>query len=267
MIEYFLPLNFGGLGDKFMLMSSFLTHRHRYKKESKLILIDLPYENKSPFEIQPKMFESIVDFFHFEKPSFDMDYEIVDYKNFTYDDDVFDFFKINEETHGFLDIYLNLFKFGHYWPIRFSRKKVYDFCWMLYIEKRLGQYLPEKVLYEKDLQLLKNMLMNPICKNIKSIRLEDFNFARNVQIIASSNFIFSCEGMWTHLSRAMKIPTIAYTKNEDFILHMNQQGHFASSHFRNCCKKVVDNLFIDNYSHRELHAIRNELLSNKREEL
>lgn len=235
MIEYFFPLKFGGLGDKFMMMSCFLTHRNRYKKESKLILIDSRHE-ESPFQIQPQMFKSIVDFFHFERPSFDMDYEIV-----THDDETLNIWQINDEIYGFKNIIKNLLEHGSYWPIKFSRKKTYDFCWMFYIADKFSDYLPEKILYEDDLKLFKDRLSHPFYDNLKYIRLEDFNFARNVEILASSDFLISCEGMWTHLSRAMKIPTIAYTNNEDFLRNINDQGHFASPHFVNCVTKLLRN--------------------------
>ena len=63
---------------------------------------------------------------------------------------------------------------------------------------------------------------------IKGERLEDYNFARNVEILAESEFIVASEGMWTHLSRAMKIPTIAYTIIPEWNDEINSQGHFCS---------------------------------------
>ena len=63
---------------------------------------------------------------------------------------------------------------------------------------------------------------------IKGERLEDRNFAKNVQILSESKFIVASEGMWTHLSRAMKIPTIAYTNIPEWNDEINSQGHFCS---------------------------------------
>ena len=46
--------------------------------------------------------------------------------------------------------------------------------------------------------------------------------------------------MWTHLSRAMKIPTIAFSRNSDWIREINQQGHFCSSDFEECLFEVME---------------------------
>ena len=46
--------------------------------------------------------------------------------------------------------------------------------------------------------------------------------------------------MWTHLSRAMKVPTIAYTTIPEWNREINQQGHFCSSNFEECLFEVME---------------------------
>ena len=74
--------------------------------------------------------------------------------------------------------------------------------------------------------------------------LEDFNYSRNVELLQMSNFIFATEGMWTHLSRAMKVNTVAQTTNASINKEINNQGHFSSPRFDKCLTKV-ENLCID----------------------
>ena len=67
--------------------------------------------------------------------------------------------------------------------------------------------------------------------NLTFVRLEDVNYERNVELLSRSHFLISSEGMWTHLSRAMKIDTIAFTILEEFKNEFNNQGHFCSDNF------------------------------------
>ena len=46
--------------------------------------------------------------------------------------------------------------------------------------------------------------------------------------------------MWTHLSRAMKVDTIAYSRNKTFIEEFNKQGHFCSGSFEECLIKLKE---------------------------
>ena len=70
--------------------------------------------------------------------------------------------------------------------------------------------------------------------NLKFQRLEDSNFSKNVELLSQSHLLISSEGMWTHLSRAMKIDTIAFTDLTEFINEFNIQGHFSSGNFDDC---------------------------------
>ena len=68
--------------------------------------------------------------------------------------------------------------------------------------------------------------------------LENLDYARNVEILQMSNFIFATEGMWTHLSRAMNVYTIAHTTNLTINKEINSQGHSSSPRFDKCLEKA-----------------------------
>ena len=80
---------------------------------------------------------------------------------------------------------------------------------------------------------------------INFIPLEDFNYTKNVEILSKSHFIFATEGMWTHLSRAMNIHTVAHVvhtephgKEIQINKQMNNQGHYSSFSFDECLEKM-----------------------------
>ena len=70
--------------------------------------------------------------------------------------------------------------------------------------------------------------------------LENQNYAKNVELLSRSYLLISSEGMWTHLSRAMKVDTIAYSRNKTFIEEFNKQGHFCSGSFEECLIKLKE---------------------------
>ena len=238
MNRYYFPLKYGGLGDKFCMFSVIL--RHRLLNEDESILYLMTRNGDSSIPIGDDGFKSVIDFFHFVEPDFHMKSEVIHPQahglNEAYD--------INFKTNiGFKELNMELQRDGNYWPINFTRKIKNKFCYMLYEFE--GNHMDPIRNYQNDNWNKTKWfcLQNDKCFStgdmekfytlceylpIKGERLEDYNFARNVEILAESKFIVASEGMWTHLSRAMKIPTIAYTTVPEWNEEINSQGHFCS---------------------------------------
>ena len=231
MNNYYFPLLCGGLGDKFMILSDILTHYEKFNDKSMLHLITNKYHHS--FVVNVLNVNSLIDFFHFKRPNFDLPISfLVDDKM----DDLNIIHKLNAKNDKFVDVQIDRLENGNYWPIDFVRECDDDFCWMLYIEGEKN-IMPEKRLTKKDYEKFNFMIKT---KKLNGYKLFDFNFSENVKILAKSKFLFACEGMWTHLSRAMKIPTIAFSRNPDWIREINQQGHFCSSDFEECLFEVME---------------------------
>ena len=218
--KYYFPLVYGGLGDKFCIFSSILKHRSLYEDNSILHLVTNT-DNESFIPLGKNAFKSIVDFFHFRSPNFNIKTQIITKDRESWQDMVDNNFK---ENRNFDKINNNLLTLGEYWPIDFVRNKQNKFCYMLYESKWFSSQ-NDKYFSSSDMKKFYTL-----CEYlpIKGERLEDYNFARNVEILAESEFIVASEGMWTHLSRAMKIPTIAYTIIPEWNDEINSQGHFCS---------------------------------------
>ena len=218
--KYYFPLVYGGLGDKFCIFSSILKHRSLYENNSILYLVTNS-NNESFIPLGKNAFKSIVDFFHFRSPNFNIKTQIITKDRESWQDMIDNNFK---ENRNFDKINNNLLTLGEYWPIDFVRNKQNKFCYMLYESKWFSSQ-NDKYFSSSDMKKFYTL-----CEYlpIKGERLEDYNFARNVEILAESEFIVASEGMWTHLSRAMKIPTIAYTIIPEWNDEINSQGHFCS---------------------------------------
>lgn len=236
--KYYFPLVYGGLGDKFCIFSSILKHRSLYEDNSILHLVTNT-DNESFIPLGKNAFKSIVDFFHFRSPNFNIKTQIITKDRESWQDMIDNNFK---ENRNFDKINNNLLTLGEYWPIDFVRNKQNKFCWMLYeFEKEEHMdTLSKEMQMEKcvtEVDLAKFFIM---CEHlpIKNQKLENFNFAKNVKILSESKFILASEGMWTHLSRAMKIPTIAYSRIKEWIEEINEQGHFCSPVFEECLFEV-----------------------------
>lgn len=229
--KYYFPLVYGGLGDKFCIFSSILKHRSLYEDNSILHLVTNT-DNESFIPLGKNAFKSIVDFFHFRSPNFNIKTQIITKDRESWQDMVDNNFK---ENRNFDKINNNLLTLGEYWPIDFVRNKQNKFCYMLYESKWFSSQ-NDKYFSSSDMKKFYTL-----CEYlpIKGERLEDYNFARNVEILAESEFIVASEGMWTHLSRAMKIPTIAYSKTQEWIDEINSQGHFCSQNIEEVFFEVL----------------------------
>lgn len=242
MNRYYFPLKYGGLGDKFCLFSVILTHRSLNEDESILYLMTRNGDSAIPIHNRRDGFQSLIDFFHFVQPDFHMKSDIIVPSEHGLNDAYDINFKANP---GFSELNMKLMNKGDYWPINFERSNEYrnKFCFMLY-ELDHNHMDPKVNLGNDNWNRLKWWsLQNEKCFSkkdmdkfyslceflpIRGVRLEDLNFARNVQILAESKFIVASEGMWTHLSRAMNIPTIAYSTVREWNDEINGQGHFCS---------------------------------------
>ena len=228
MNRYYFPLKIGGLGDKFMILSDILRHRQQSDNDSILYLVtDKTHDS---FIDGISSLHDIINFFHFKQPNFDIPI------SFSVDD----FLKnlntihyLNNKLENFTKIQHEKLEKGKYWPINFIKKEENIFCWMLYTKNSSS----EKQITKSDYAKFKYFIDK---ESFNNQMLEYFNFSKNVKILAKSKFIFACEGMWTHLSRAMNIPTIAFSRNKDWIREINQQGHFCSSDFEECLFEVRD---------------------------
>ena len=76
--------------------------------------------------------------------------------------------------------------------------------------------------------------------NYENEPLKKFNYSKNIKILSESKILLASEGVWTHVSRAMNVFTIAYSLNEDWIREINDQGHFCSSDFEECLFKLSE---------------------------
>ena len=220
--RYYFPLKLGGLGDKFMILSDILLHNHNYRTNSKMYLVT--DENCHSFIDNVKNLYSLTDFFNFKRPDFDIPIShltdnSLDNLNMIHD--------LNNKIKNFTKIQHEKLEKGKYWPINFIKKEENVFCWMLYTESSM----PEKQITKNDYDKFKYLNNR---ESFYNQELEHYNFSQNVKILSKSKFLFACEGMWTHLSRAMNIPTIAFSRNEDWIREINQQGQFCSSDFEEC---------------------------------
>ena len=228
MNRYYFPLKIGRLGDKFMILSDILRHRQQSDNDSILYLVT--NKTHDSFIDGISSLHDITNFFHFKRPNFTIS------TSFSVDDSLNDLdiiHYLNNKLENFTKIQHEKLEKGKYWPINFIKKEENIFCWMLYTKGSM----PEKQITKNDYDKFKYLINREIFYNQE---LEHYNFSQNVKILSKSKFIFACEGMWTHLSRAMNIPTIAFSRNKDWIREINQQGHFCSSDFEECLFEVRD---------------------------
>ncbi len=222
-------------------------------------------------------FNDVMDFFHFERPqekiiSYVIDDELPPHptfiptkprslrKNVTGQSLLYH--EYNMRYHEYKKRNYLLYNYAQYWPIKFDKTVKKNFITFTFyvdefadIEKwiklesepkkdfsDLHKHITPKE--EKKFNQLKNFLSHELHHSsnypVKFVRLEDVNFKRNVELLSKSLFLISSEGMWTHLSRAMKVDTIAYSRNKTFIEEFNKQGHFCSGSFEECLIKLKE---------------------------
>ena len=109
---------------------------------------------------------------------------------------------------------------------------------MLYDENNHRVQAKDKFITKKERRKFYDLM--ELFPEINFILLEDFNYAKNVEILSESRFIFTTEGMWSHLSRAMNVYTIAHTVNIQINDTINEQGHFSTPIFDKCLTKLEE---------------------------
>jgi len=247
-LRFVFPVNQPGLGDRFVMTSNILSTINHHR--DKHCVVDI-FLKTHPSTLQEQYlnfidFYDVIDFFHFERPQEKITTNVIDEepppykeikarkrKNITG----------NVVCHNYnmrLDEYMrsnySLYNHGKYWPITYDKtvkKKLITF--MFYVKDNPDRQFEHKFITteeEKEFNKLKNYY--------HFVRLEDINYKRNVELLSKSVFFIASEGMWTHLSRAMDIDTIAYTKDDVFIYEFNNQGHFASGNFEECLIKLKE---------------------------
>lgn len=218
----------GGLGDRFITVSSILFSITHLKCNAIVYVY-------SPDGIPCKNFYDTIDFYRFERPQYKIKTIHLD-ESISYSESR----DLNLKDYHYKLYYTSLFIEGKYWPITFSKKEKQKICYMHYTG---DQKQDDKIASPEDIKKFDALIED--FPNLDFIRLEDFNYYKNVEILSESHFIFATEGMWTHLSRAMNIDTVAFTTNININKEINKQGHFSSNKFEDCllefekrCKKL-----------------------------
>ena len=218
-------LNDGGLGDRFVMTSNILNTFNEYNCVGNVNLYTVRTIKCQPNKLlKADDFYDIIDFFHFKRPKQKI---VTHIKNkWLYQQNVM----MSNVRKNKKYEYFNKLMFsetGYYWPIDFKPKPKILISYMFYMNgeenKSINEFMMNK--FKKLTQKF---------TNLKFQRLEDLNFSKNVELLSQSHLLIASEGMWTHLSRAMKIDTIAFTNLIEFINEFNSQGHFCSDNFDDC---------------------------------
>jgi len=239
-LTFEFPLNDGGLGDKFIITSNILSTMEQLKADSIINFYTKSKDESFGDEIDSfgkkrnglkfKNFYEVIDFFHYKKPSYKIHTNVInEHKDC---EDVIDF-NLKNKSYEQNNTYIYS-KLGKYWPINYDKtikKTIISF--MFYMNGEANKSINVKM-FEEFEQLT---LQFP---NLKFVRLEDLNFVKNVEFLSQSHLLIASEGMWTHLSRAMNVDTIAFTDLKEFIFEFNEQGYFCSENFEECLNKLKE---------------------------
>ena len=261
-LRFVFPVNQPGLGDRFVMTSNILSTIKHYR--DKHCVVDI-FLKTHPSTLQEQYlnfidFYDVIDFFHFERPQEKITTNVIDEEPPPYKEikarkrknitgTVIAVYGPNIVCHNYnmrLDEYkrsnYSLYNRGKYWPITYDKtvkKKLITF--MFYVKDNPDRQFEHKFITTEEERVFTKIINDYhywIGCTIQFVRLEDLNFAKNVELLSQSHLFIASEGMWTHLSRAMDIDTIAYTKDDVFIYEFNSQGHFASGNFEECLIKL-----------------------------
>ncbi len=263
-----------GLGDRFIMVSNTLYTMKELNVYNRFIVEIYSHPCSHCLAFCLTDFYEFIDFFHFERPSTQV--PIISNaikvpgnvktlfpnhrtpyttlppnlirlksrtrKNITGDTSILDY---NMQNEIYMYFNRHLYDHGKYWPIKYNKTvKKTIIAFMFYNIKgdvpsadihKYNKFITLEE--EKAFNLLKDQLTN-IKFNFG--RLEDLNYAKNVELLSRSHLLIASEGMWTQLSRAMNIDTIAYTNLPEFIEEFNNQGHFCSGKFEECLTKLKE---------------------------
>ncbi len=264
-LKFYLKFESEGLGDRFVLVSTILNIINEFERDAivyfiknstsganipAMLGISLTNAYLSSFHRPFYDFYEIVDFFHFKRPknkiftNFCKDQEFS--KNMYHGGG----YTIGEMTtpslNDFLQASNKVWEEGSYWPIDFPiREKRKNVCYMLYELADINLVGSRSLKGITKDQVRKFKTLTETFPEITFINLEHRNYLKNVEILSESHFIFATEGMWTHLSRAMNIHTVAHVvhtephgKEIQINKQMNNQGHYSSFSFDECLEKM-----------------------------
>ena len=243
--ELIFSINHGGLGDRFCMLSNILhTMQHSPAGSVKLKAYLYPQDeadkklrNNLKFN---NLFE-VIDFLHLERPNDPFLEDSVELLN--EHSDHFEGFMKNVENEMYRSFNDTLLRDAKYWPVRYEKfaKKKY-ITYLLYHTEKLHFGQSHKILTIEQIDAFKNLISNmtELSDRLEFVELEDYNYAKNIELLSKSYFHIGSEGMWTHLSRAMNVYTIAYSLLDEFIGEFNQQGHFCSKEFLECLEKMKE---------------------------
>jgi hypothetical protein len=250
---HFAP-NDGGLGDKFMIVSCLLYVIDFLDRDCTVFLHE-PEETRRLYHLGTRHrlspscdtldFYQIIDFYHLVRPKNKITTVLVNGRvggigwMSVYRAQRGGGIEGVEERKEFSIVNKKCWDKGSYWPIDFPiREKRKNVCYVLYDENNHRVQAKDKFVTLKEKHKLYALM--ELFPEINFIPLEDFNYAKNVEILSESNFIFATEGMWTHLSRAMNVYTIAHTVNIQINQNINEQGHFSTPIFDECLTKLEE---------------------------
>ena len=250
-LRFVFPVNQPGLGDRFIMASNILFTMKEVEHES--CIVDIFLKNTKTVHKSQYLnlidFYDIIDFFHFKRPDeseSSIITNIIDEapptykeifaskrKNITGDVACHDF---NSRYNEYVISNYFLYNEARYWPINYdktAKKQLITF--MFYVDDSVPEHKFITTEEEKEFNKVKDYYGHYFHRHeYYFVRLEDFNYKRNIELLSKSLFLIASEGMWTHLSRAMKVNTIAYSRDITFIEEFNKQGHFCSGFFEKC---------------------------------
>jgi hypothetical protein len=236
-------VNSPGLGDRFIFTSNLLLTINALSSEMySRFIVDMYLLKEEDLRPEQSLnftdFYDVIDFFHFQKPTRPIISNVLNEK---WDYPLYEM-NYNMKNEVYKE-YNRLFKKGIFWPIKYDKtvkKEIITFMFYVPYGKHTVDYLPKKWISaeeEKAFNQLKDHLTNI---KFNFVRLEDLNYAKNVELLSQSHLLIASEGMWTHLSRAMNIDTIVYTQSPEFAEEINEQGHFCSGNFEECLTKLKE---------------------------
>jgi hypothetical protein len=271
-LRFLFPVNMPGLGDRFIMTSNIISTMSRYKDMN--CIVDM-YNKIHPSTLPEQRlnltdFYDVIDFFHFQRPDH--------HPHSTITTNLINEFLPPSPNDALMrvkaevaDIYHkpnppdNYFIYdyeGKYYPINYDKtvkKKIITF--MFYMDefadweksrnsgeisyKNFLSNFHKHITEEQERDFNKVKVRSEIKWKRRDgeylfVRLEDKNFKKNVELLSKSHLLIASEGMWAHLSRAMGIDTIAYSRDRVFIEEFNNQGHFCSGNFEECLTKLKE---------------------------
>jgi len=239
-------VNSHGLGDRFIFASNLLLTINALSSEIySRFIVDMYLLKEQDIHIRPSYsinftdFYDVIDFFHFQKPTRPIISNVLNEK---WD------YHLYEKNHNMKNEVYKEYTRPHnrsvFWPINYDKtikKTIISFMFYVPDGKHTVTHWEHKKWISAEEEKAFNQLKDHLT-NIKFnfVRLEDLNYAKNVELLSQSHLLIASEGMWTHLSRAMNIDTIVYTQSPEFAEEINEHGHFCSGNFEECLTELKE---------------------------